>query len=128
MSRETRHEEVRDLKVGRYVVVDGEPCKVSSLTHSKPGKHGEAKVRIEAIGLFDDKKRSAIKPASHKIEVPVVDKNAAQVLNVLGEKVQLMDMQTYETFELPKPPEIAVSQNMEVLYMDAMGKRKIILK
>lgn len=128
MSNETRYEEVRDLKVGRYVVVDGEPCKVSSLTHSKSGKHGEAKVRVEAIGLFDDKKRSAIKPASHKIEVPVVDKNAAQVLNIIGDTVQLMDMATYETFELPKPPDIQVTQSMEVLYMDAMGKRKIILK
>jgi len=128
MSTEIKYEEVRGLKVGRYVVVDNEPCKVISLTHSKPGKHGEAKVRIEAIGLFDDRKRATIKPAGHKIEVPTVDKNTAQVLNVLGEKVQLMDMQTYETFELPKPPDMDLSQNMEVMYMDAMGKRKIIPK
>ncbi|MDD2249017.1 MAG: translation initiation factor IF-5A, partial [Methanocorpusculum sp.] len=32
--------EVGKLKEGRYVVVDDEPCKIQSISISKPGKHG----------------------------------------------------------------------------------------
>ena len=41
--------EVRELKVGRYMLIDEEPCKIMEITMSKPGKHGEAKARIVAI-------------------------------------------------------------------------------
>ena len=50
--------EVKDLKEGKYVIIDDEACIIKSITKSKPGKHGAAKARIEAIGLFDGQKRS----------------------------------------------------------------------
>ncbi|RLF40421.1 MAG: translation initiation factor IF-5A, partial [Thermoplasmata archaeon] len=40
--------EVRELRVNRYIIIDNEPCKIVSITTSKPGKHGDAKARIEA--------------------------------------------------------------------------------
>ena len=46
---------------------DDEPCKIMELTMSKPGKHGEAKARIVAIGAFDNQKRSVVFPVKHKI-------------------------------------------------------------
>ena len=45
-----------EAKPGRYVIFDGHACVVKSLEISRPGKHGHAKCRIEAIGLKDDKK------------------------------------------------------------------------
>ena len=33
------------LKVGSYIVIDGEPCRIVSSDHSKPGKHGSAKAK-----------------------------------------------------------------------------------
>ena len=59
--------EVRTLKVGRYMIIDEEPCKIMSISTSKPGKHGEAKARIEAIGIFDGQKRSVVHPVKHKV-------------------------------------------------------------
>ncbi|HHH79623.1 MAG TPA: translation initiation factor IF-5A, partial [Thermoplasmatales archaeon] len=91
--------EVRELKVNRYVIIDDEPCKIVSITTSKPGKHGEAKARIEAIGVFDGQKRSIVHPVKHKVQVPLIDKRSAQVISVMGDTVQLMDMETYDTFE-----------------------------
>jgi len=53
--------EIRELKVNRYVVIDDEPCRIISIQMSKPGKHGEAKARLEVVGLFDGQKhRSSI--------------------------------------------------------------------
>lgn len=128
MSGEIDHEEARNLKVNKYVLIDGEACKIIATDHSKPGKHGEAKYRIDGVGIFDDRRRSFVVPASHKVEVPIVEKNTAQVLNATKDTIQLMDMKTFEVFEVPKPTDIEIQSNTEISYIAAVGKRKIVLK
>jgi len=119
--------EVRELKVNRYVIIDDEPCKIVSITTSKPGKHGEAKARIEAIGVFDNQKRSIVSPVRHKVNIPIIDKRTAQVISIMGDKVQLMDMETYETFNMDIPEEFKdkIENGKEIQYLQALGKRKI---
>jgi translation initiation factor 5A len=119
---------MKDLKVGRYVLIDGEPCRVVNAIHSKPGKHGGAKARIDAVGLFDDQKRNLMGPVSQNVDIPILDKKTAQVLNIVGDKVHLMDMTTYETFELPLPEDLKgeLNEGVEVLCMTCMGKKKIL--
>ena len=119
--------EVRTLRVNRYMIVDEEPCKIMSITTSKPGKHGESKARIEAIGIFDGQKRSVVHPVKHKVHVPLIDKRNAQILALMGDNVQLMDLDTYETFEMPIPAEYKgkLQPGKEVLYLEALGRKKI---
>jgi translation initiation factor 5A len=119
--------EVRELKVNRYVLVDDEPCKIVSISTSKPGKHGEAKARIEAIGIFDGQKRSIVHPVKHKVQVPMIDKRKGQVLSIMGEEVQIMDLDTYDTFMLPMPDEYKnqIEAGQEIMYLEAMGRRMI---
>lgn len=120
--------EVRTLRVNRYVLIDEEPCKIVSISTSKPGKHGEAKARIEAIGVFDKQKRSIVHPMKHKVHVPMIDKRNAQVLSLVGDSaVQLMDLESYETFEMPIPEEYKgkLEPGKEIQYLEAMGKKKI---
>ncbi len=119
--------EVRALKVNRYILIDDEPCRITSMTTSKPGKHGEAKARIEAVGIFDKQKRSMVHPVTHKVKVPKIDKRSAQVISIMGDEVQLMDMKTYETFNLPIDDEFAdkLAPGAEILYVEALGRRKI---
>ena len=50
----TKVVEIKTLKVGKYIVLGGEACKIISYTTSSPGKHGAAKARIEAVGIFDN--------------------------------------------------------------------------
>ena len=119
---------IKELKEGKYVIIDGEPCKVVGITHSKPGKHGGAKARLDAIGVFDNQKRNMMGPVDSNIEIPIINKKNAQVLNVVGDNAQLMDMATYETFELPVPEEMKgqISEGVEVMYMECMGRRLIM--
>ena len=120
--------EIRLLRVNRYVILDDEPCKIMSISTSKPGKHGESKARIEAIGIFDGQKRSVVHPVKHKVHVPIIDKRNAQVLSLMGEDtVQLMDLETYETFEMPIPDEYKgkLAPGNEIMYLKALGKKKI---
>jgi translation initiation factor 5A len=119
--------EIRTLKENRYIIIDDEPCKIISITKSKPGKHGEAKARIEAIGIFDGSKRSIVNPVSHKVHVPIIDKRSAQVVAVMGDNVQLMDMETYETFDIPIPDEFKdrIEPGKDIQYLVALGRKKI---
>jgi len=120
--------DMKELKEGKYVMVDDEPCKVTKITKSKPGKHGGAKARVDAVGIFDGQKRSLMGPISQKIEIPIIDKKTAQVLNIIGSSVQLMDMESYETFDLDVPDEFKnkLVQGKELQYMDVLGRKKIL--
>jgi len=119
--------EVRELKEGRYMNIEDEPCQIISISTSKPGKHGEAKARIEAVGIFDGSKRSVVYPVKHKVQVPIIDKRNAQVITQMGSEVQLMDLETYETFNVPIPEEYKdkLPSGKELQYMITMGRKKI---
>ncbi len=120
--------EVRQLKEGGYIVIDDEPCEIVSISISKPGKHGAAKARIDAIGIFDGQKRSIVQPVTAKVYVPIVERKRAQVISVVGNTAQLMDLETYETFELQIPEELKdkVEPGKEIVYLESLGKRKIV--
>lgn len=92
---------VASLKTGTYIMIDGEPCKIVEISKSKLGKHGAAKARIVAIGAFTGQKRTIIKSTGDKVQVPVISRKDAQVLNIRGKYLELMDLQTFETFEAP---------------------------
>src|SRR2546430_17600351 len=90
--------EIRELKVNRYIVVDDEPCRILSIQTSKPGKHGEAKARLEVVGLFDGQKRSIVHPVTHKVRVPMIDNRKAQILPRRANAWQLMALAPDQTF------------------------------
>ncbi|MBC2699452.1 MAG: translation initiation factor IF-5A [ANME-2 cluster archaeon] len=122
--------EVRTLKEGRYVIIDDEPCVIKSLSHSKPGKHGSAKARVDAVGIFDNQKRSIISPVTQKIYVPLVERKNGQVISISGDVVQLMDMGDYSTIELALPDEYKdkIEVGKDLQYLVAMGKMKIDMR
>jgi translation initiation factor 5A len=119
--------EVGKLKEGRYVVIDDEPCKILGIATSKPGKHGAAKSRIDAVGIFDGVKRSIVQPVSAKTYVPIVERKSAQVISISGNTAQMMDMKEYTTFEIPIPDDMKdkVVAGKEITYIESLGKRKL---
>ena len=102
---EKRIAELKDLKPGSFVLINNAPCRVISLQTSRPGKHGGAKARLIATGLFDLQKRTIVKPADTKVDVPIIEKKPAQVIAIIGDNVQLMDMEDYSMSEVPIPDE-----------------------
>jgi translation initiation factor 5A len=121
---------VGDLKVGSYVVIDGEPCRVVEITKAKTGKHGSAKANVVAIGLFTGQKRTLMAPVDQQVEVPIIEKHVGQILADKGDSITVMDLETYETFDMERPnePEIAdkIRPGAEIEYWSVMGRRKIV--
>ncbi|MDI6859603.1 MAG: translation initiation factor IF-5A [Methanocellales archaeon] len=122
--------EVRSLKQGRYVIIDDEPCTIISITTSKPGKHGSAKARIDAIGIFDAQKRSVVQPVNAKIYIPLVERKSGQILSLSEDVIQLMDLEDYSTFETEMPAELRgkLEVGKEVTYLESMGRRRIDMR
>jgi translation initiation factor 5A len=122
--------EVRELKEGRYVIIDDEPCIIKGISHSKPGKHGSAKARVDAIGIFDNQKRSIVSPVTSKVYVPTVERRTGQVLSIGSTSVQLMDMGTYATVDVPITEDLRarLEEGKEIPYLSVMGKTKLDLR
>jgi translation initiation factor 5A len=118
---------IKEMKPGSYITIDGEPCKVVGITKSKPGKHGATKVRLEAMGIFDNKRRFILKPSTTTVDMPIIEKKKAQVISISGEIAQLMDLESYETFEASIPEEFKgkLEPGMEVGYW-RIGSRLLI--
>lgn len=119
------------LKEGSFIVIDEEPCRIVEAEKSKPGKHGSAKVRITAIGIFDGVKRSIVVPVDQKVDVPVIEKKVAQVISITPTTIQLMDLSNYEVSEVAKDtvePEIVnkIGVGTEVEVWEILGKKKIM--
>ncbi|MEK6901184.1 MAG: translation initiation factor IF-5A [Nanoarchaeota archaeon] len=114
---------VGSVKKGDTIIIEEAPCKVTDTATSRPGKHGHAKMNITAVGILDGKKRNIVLPAHDKIEAPIIEKKSAQVLSVSGNMANVMDMETYETFELEIPEELQgqVQGGAEILYWMLVG-------
>src|SRR3989344_5383597 len=120
-----------DARTGTNIMVEGNPCTVKSMDVSKTGKHGHAKCRIEAVGIIDGKKRVFVIPGHDKLDVPLVEKRKGQVLSKGENTVSVMDLESYETLDVPCSDEIKdeVEEGVTVEYWDIEGikiaKRKL---
>ena len=117
--------EARMLKEGRYMLIDDEPCKIDSISKSKPGKHGAAKCRIEGRSIFTGAKKSYMGSVTDKVWVPQMDRRSAQILAIMGDQAQIMDSESFETFELPIGDVEGAEAGKDCVYIEAMGQRML---
>ncbi len=117
--------QVSSLKSGNYVVIDGVACRVANILTSRPGKHGHAKCRVEAIGLIDNQKKVVVMPGHDKIETPIIEKKTATILSIHGDMANVMDTESYETFDLKIAEELKgeVVEGCQVLYWVILNDR-----
>ena len=127
MDGEIEHEIIKNLKAGRFVLIDGVACKIVDMETSSPGKHGTAKVRLTGIGVFDGQKKTLLKPGDADVEVPIVKKKRGQIVSVNGKNAQIMDSESYEVYELPIPDEMANKLNPGAIVevMEIMERRML---
>jgi translation initiation factor 5A len=117
--------EVRELDEGSYVMIEDTPCKIDSYSTAKPGKHGSAKARIDARGVFDKKKRSLSQPVDAKVWVPIITRKQGQVVSTDGDDAQVMDLDTYETFTMRQPDDVNLEPDDEIEYLEYEDQRLI---
>ncbi len=117
----------KELKVGKYILIEDIPCRIVDIESSKPGKHGSAKMRITAVGVFEGQKKTLLTPGDADVEVPIIERKTVQIMSVTGKTAQVMDSQTYEMYDMEIPEELVsdAAAGKEVEILEAMGKRKM---
>ena len=126
----SRPADVSSLKKGHHIIIQNEPCRIVEYERSKPGKHGSAKARIVAIGIFDETKRSIVSPVSAKISIPIIEKRSAQIVSMTENSAQLMDLENYDIFFTSLPNEYELKNKLspgnEVEYWKILDRIKIV--
>lgn len=113
---EKRQVEIKSLKPGGFLIIDDVPCVVTDIAVSKAGKHGAAKARVTASGIFDNQKRVIVKPGGTKVDTPIIDKRNAQVIAKAGEgRVQIMDLIDFSYTEVEVPEGMELNEGDEIL-------------
>ena len=109
---------VGSLQKGKSVVVDNVACTITDVSVSRPGKHGHAKVNMMAVGMIDGKKRNIVMPGHDQIATPIIENKTAQVLSISGDMANIMDNESYETFDLKIPDELKdkVTEGVAIMY------------
>ncbi|MBD3209825.1 translation initiation factor IF-5A [Candidatus Micrarchaeota archaeon] len=117
----------KELKGGKYVLIDDVPCRIVNIESSKPGKHGSAKMRITGIGVFNGQKKTLLSPGDADVEVPIIERKTVQILSVSGNNAQVMDQKTYEVYNLEIPEELVsdAAAGKEADILEAMGMKKM---
>jgi len=127
MGNEKVFAESNSMKPGKYMIIDGLPCKVVNVDTSRPGKHGHAKLRITAIDIFTGQKKQWLGASGHDIEVPIITRSSAQIVAVNDDSLQLMDSTTYEVFEIKLTEEFRAEAEAgkEIELLEALGTKAI---
>lgn len=117
-----------EAKPGTTIMVDGQACTVRSNDISKTGKHGASKCRMECVEIFSGKKKIVAVPGHDRYEVPMVEKRKAQVLSVGETTASVMDLESYETIEMPFMEEIKsnLAPEKQIEYWDIEGKKAVM--
>ena len=115
-------------KPGTVIMVDGDAYSVRSNDISKTGKHGASKCRIEAVGIFLDKKKIVAVPGDNRFDVPLIEKKRAQVISVSESTATVMDLESYETFDITFIVDVkdSLAPDQQVEYWDIEGKKSIM--
>lgn len=125
---ETRQISVGELKKGTYVMIDDVPCIVLAVAVSKTGKHGATKAHVDAQGIFDNKRRVFIAPTDQKVFSPIVEKRAGQILSISDNVAQLMDVESFETFNANIPEDLKgqIVEGGQIMYWK-IGEQRVIM-
>lgn len=124
----TKQVAASSLKKGNTIVFDGKACVIKDIQVGKSGKHGHAKARIEAVSLLDDQKIIKVMPGGDKVDVPLIEKKTAQVLSMKEDTANVMDLESFETFDLKVPEELKgkVLEGCQVIYWIILNQKVIM--
>ena len=95
---------VGDIRVGGYVMLKGQPCKVTHYSTAKTGKHGAAKASITGINIFTNKKVEESASTGSNIDVPTVVRTEYSLIDIADDgfvTLMLDDGSTKEDLKLP---------------------------
>lgn len=73
------------LKVGNFIIIEGKPCKIMSISTAAPGKHGSRKSMFDTKDIITGKNVQHSAPSKGTVTVPDVTRETYTVIDVNSE-------------------------------------------
>lgn len=123
------NEDIKKIRPGAYILHKGEPCLVKLNQIVVTGTHSHAKNKLELEGLFSGKGERLVLPPHEKLETLEIIKKLGQLISKTNDKVQIMDMNTYETLDAEIDEKIEeLNEGDQVTFVDFNGRIRILEK
>lgn len=119
-----------ELKTGNYFIYNNEPVRVLRKEVVAFGTHSHSKLKIFFQGLNDRAERSANFQHTDKVEIVDIVRKLGQVISKTSNKVQVMDMVSYETFDANLNSELfnQLNEGDQITFISLNGNIQILEK
>ena len=120
----------QELERGNYFIYNNEPVRVLRKEVIVVGTHSHSKLRFYIQGLNEKGERSVNFHHTDKVEIVDIVRKLGQIISKTNNKVQLMDMVSYETLDTEVSSELfnELNENDQVTFVNIDGNVQILEK
>ena len=119
-----------ELERGSYFIYSDEPVRVLRKEVIVVGTHSHSKLKFYIQGLNEKSERAVNFHHTDKVEIVDIVRKLGQIISKTNNKIQIMDMVSYETLDANSPAELFndLNEGDNVTFVDVKGIIKIIEK
>ena len=119
-----------ELQRGSYFIYNGEPVRVLRKEVIVVGTHSHSKLKFYIQGLNERGEKSVTFHHTDKVETVEIIRKLGQIISKSNNKVQLMDMVTYETLESNVDTELfnSLNEGDQITFVNIDGNVQILEK
>merc|ERR1711994_704083 len=117
------------MKPGSYIIMKEQwPCKVTSMSTAKPGKHGSAKAMITGKDIFTDKQYEETFGTNDMTPAPIVETTEYNCIAIDGDALQLLTPEGEMKEDINLPSESHLSDiKQRILAISEAGKKECLV-
>ena len=119
-----------ELERGNYFIYNNEPVRILRKEVIVVGTHSHSKLKFYIQWLNEKGERTVNFHHTDKVEIIDITRKLGQIISKTNNKVQVMDMVSYETLNANAPNEILneLNEGDNVTFVDVKGIIEIIEK
>lgn len=119
-----------ELERGTYFIYNNEPVRVLRKEVIVVGTHSHSKLKFYIQGLNEKGEKTVTFHHTDKVETVEIVRKRGQVISKSQNKIQLMDMVTYETLDANASSEVLndLNEGDQVTFVELSGNIQIIEK
>ena len=119
-----------ELGRGNYFIYNNEPIRILRKEIIAVGTHSHSKLKFFIQGLNEKSERSIILNHTDKVEIVDITRKLGQVISKTNNKLQIMDMVSYETVDANAHEDLfnQINEGDQVTFIELKGNVEIIEK
>lgn len=117
--------EAKEANIGQWIIYQNEPHQIKRKEAITYGTHSHSKTKLFLKPLSKGAVKEAVFPHTERLEEVEIIRKTGNVIAKLKDKVQIMDIISYETFDAEIDKELlnTIKEGDEVIFIDFNGIR-----